>query len=45
MTVVWILIGFIASLWIYTVVVTEPPYGLDRTPKTTDEITFSEIGR
>ena len=40
----YIFIGFIAALFIYTIVVTEPPYGLDATPPTKWWITLSQVG-
>ena len=33
----------IALLWLYYIVVTEPPYGLRRTPREHDEITLQEV--
>ena len=34
MKIAYIFIGFIAALWLYSIVVTEPPYGLDAIPPT-----------
>lgn len=43
MRIAWIFVGFIAALWLYSIVVTEPPYGLDRTPRTVEEITLKNV--
>ncbi|MCY4576962.1 MAG: hypothetical protein OXB96_00810 [Candidatus Kaiserbacteria bacterium] len=39
----YIFVTVIACLWLYYIVVTEPPYGLDRTPRTHDEITLQRV--
>lgn len=43
MKVVILLMSIIAFLWLYSVVVTEAPFGLDKTPATYNEITLKNI--
>ncbi len=39
----YIFVLVIGFLWLYYIVVTEPPYGLNRTPETHDEITLQRV--
>ena len=39
----YVFVFIVAFLWLYYIVVTEPPYGLDRTPRTHDEITLQRV--
>ncbi len=41
--IAYIILGFIVALWLYSVMVTEPPYGLDELPPTTWWITVKHL--
>ena len=43
MKIPYVFVIVIACLWLYYIVVTEPPYGLSKTPKTHDEITLQRV--
>ena len=39
----YVFVFVIMALWLYYIVVTEPPYGLKRTPRTHDELTTYRV--
>lgn len=43
MKIAYIFILCIVAVWLYTIVVTDPPYGLDEVPPTTDWITTKNL--